>query len=269
VLVSCEALGGLTGGLPRPEARVVGARFTGFELDAVRLNLDVEIDNPYSADLPIVGIDLVLSGSDDPILEADLEPGAPIPAGSSEVVEVPVRVAFVRVLEAVQGLEPGGATPYRADVTLAFDAPVVGPVEIPVRHEGELWVPEPPAVRVDRIDLDELSSTRVRANVVLAIESDNQVALPIRRLDYGLQLAGVPVAAAAAEPGVQLSARGATELTIPIETSPIGAGRALFRALSSGQVDYALEGGLELGTPFGPWSVPVRLSGRAPLDSSE
>ena len=268
-LFGCETLSDLLSSAPKPTARITDARFTGLSLDQVELDLDVEVDNPYGVDLPIAGIDLALSSNDNRVLAASVEPGAPIPAEGSRRLPVPVSIPFLEVVEVVAGLEPGGTTPYRVDLTLAFDTPVVGRVDVPLRHAGDLWVPALPAVRVARIGMTELSVTRVRAEVAIGVESDNAVELPIERFDYGLQLAGVPVARSTLAPDAALPADGRAELVIPIDVNPLSTGRALVQALSAGRVDYAVDGGLELGTPLGPWSVPVSVSGSAPLVSSD
>jgi LEA14-like dessication related protein len=265
LLTGCEALGGLFSGLPRPDARLVGARFEGLTLDAVDLQLDVEVDNPYAVDLPVVRVDAAFARDADPIFETSLEPEAPIPASGQRRLVVPLRVRFAELVAALADLELGATTPYRVDLRLGLDAPGVGPVTLPLRHTGELWVPAPPTVSVARVGVAEASVQRVRAEVVLDIDSANAVALPLSRFDYGLSLAGTPVARSAVAPGTAIPAEGRAQITIPFETNPLQAGVALLGALAAQRIDYAVEGALELQTPLGPWSLPVSASGRAPL----
>lgn len=268
-LFGCETLSDILSSAPRPDARVTGARFTGLSLDTVELDLDVAIDNPYAVELPVVGVDLALSSGSSRVLSASVEPGAPVPAEGTRALVVPVSIPFVDVLEAVSGLELGQTAPYRVDLTLAFDTPALGRVEVPLRHSGDLWIPAPPSVSVARVGVTELSVTRVRAEVALGLRSDNAVPLPIERFDYGLELAGVSVARSTLAPDAAIPAGGRAELVIPIDVNPLASGVALVQALSSGRVDYAVEGGLELGTPLGAWSLPVSASGSAPLGGSD
>lgn len=269
VLGGCEGLGGLLSGAPKPDARVVAVRFAGLTLDSVELDLDVEVDNPYSVDLPILRVDAALSSGGGPIVETRLEPDAPIPAQGARTVEVPVKIRFADVVAAVSGVKLGDTTPYQVDLVFGLDAPALGPVDIPVRHRGDLWLPSPPSVEVARVELTEASLTKVRAEIELAIDSDNAVTLPLRRFDYGLRLAGVEVAQTSAAPGTEVPANGRAQLVVPIDANPLQAGQALLTALTSQRVDYALAGGLELETPLGLWSLPVDVSGRAPIDSSD
>jgi LEA14-like dessication related protein len=267
-LSACESLGGLFSGLPRPNARLVGASFGGLSAESVRLDLDVEVDNPYAVDLPVARIDAAFARDADPIFETSVEPDAPIPASGSRRLTVPVSIRFVDLVTAVAGLELGGTMPYRVDLALGFDAPGVGPVEIPLRHSGELWIPAPPSVSVQRVGITEASVTRIRAEVVLDLASENSVSLPLNRFDYGLRLAGAEIARSRVAAGTELPATGRQQITIPVDTNPLQAGAALVQAIAAGRVDYAVEGDLELDTPLGPWALPVRASGTAPLRSN-
>lgn len=269
VLAGCETLQSVLSSAPRPSAQVTGARFAGFSPESVRLDLDVEVSNPYSVDLPVLDIQADFAAAGQRVLGTRLQPDAPIPASGARTVRVPVDIRFAEVLAALSSLTPGQTVPYRVDLVLGFDAPAIGAVEVPVKREGDLWIPKPPSLSVRSVGLSELSLSRVRAELKLSVQSDNAVALPLRQLDYGLQLAGISVATGALSPGSELPANGTSQLVLPLDVNPLQTGRALFTALSSGQVDYALKGGLEVETPFGPWSVPVEASGRAPLSSAD
>ena len=240
LLVGCETLNALSSA-PRPDARVTGARFRGLSLDRVDLDLDVEVDNPYSVQLPIAGLDLALKSGEHRVLSASVEPGAPIPADGQRTLDVPVSIPFLELVQAVSGLRPGETTPYQVDLTLAFDTPALGRIEVPLRHSGDLWVPALPSVQIARVGVTEASLSRVRAEIAVKVDSVNAVALPIQRFDYGLSLAGVSVARSTVDPQAELPADGAAEIVIPLELSPMSSGRALVQALSSGRVDYAVD----------------------------
>ncbi|NJK89017.1 MAG: LEA type 2 family protein [Myxococcales bacterium] len=136
---------------------------------------------------------------------------------------------------------------------------------IPVKHEGELWIPAPPEVSIRSIDLKDSTFNRLRADVKLEIDSASSVALLLDQLDYALSLGGREIASASVEGDREIPADGSVTLDLPIDVNPLSLGTAAATAFSKGVVDLRLQGGLGLKTPLAPWSWPVDVSSRAPV----
>jgi LEA14-like dessication related protein len=142
VLGGCGALGNV---VPYPSAKVTDIAVEGISLTALTLRFDVEVENPYTVGLPMVGLDYVLSTEGKQFLSGTLGLDQTIPAGERRVVAMPVRVPFVEVYEVASGVEAGGTVPYKADLDLKVQAPVVGTIKVPMDAEGEIKVPSVPS----------------------------------------------------------------------------------------------------------------------------
>jgi LEA14-like dessication related protein len=142
LLAGCAALGKA---VPYPSARVKDVGVEGVSLTGLILRFDVEVKNPYSVGLPMVGLDYVLSTEGKKFLSGTLGLDQTIPAGEKRVVAMPVKVPFVEVYEVASGVEAGGTVPYKADMDLKVDAPVVGTVKVPLDASGEIKVPSVPS----------------------------------------------------------------------------------------------------------------------------
>ncbi|NJK89016.1 MAG: hypothetical protein HC923_06150 [Myxococcales bacterium] len=103
--MSCATLSDWLGSSPRPDVRLVGADFSNITLEGVDLELAVEVENPYAVELPVVGIDVALSGLGGEFLSTSLTPDAPIPANGSRTVPVPLHIDFMKTLETLSQLE--------------------------------------------------------------------------------------------------------------------------------------------------------------------
>jgi hypothetical protein len=142
LLTGCAALGK---SVPYPSARVAGVDVDGVTLTALTLRFDVEVENPYGVDLPMVGLDYALSTEGKRFLNGTLGLDSSIPAGEKRVVGMPVRIPFAEVYEVVADVDAGDTVPYHADMDLKVRAPVVGTVKLPLDADGEIAIPSVPS----------------------------------------------------------------------------------------------------------------------------
>lgn len=249
---------------PKPQLRLDAVRFEGLDLSGVDLKFDVSIENPYSVPLPIARIDAALSHDGAPFVQTGVDESTSVPAQGSEQLTFPVTLRFAETLKVLGSLRPGSSFPYAADLKFGLDAPT-GPIEVPVHHEGELWIPAPPKVSVPRIRVLQANLQGVRLEARLGIESENQVPLTLEGMSAAVRLAGVPVAQAQAPERMSIPPEGRTEWVVPMELSVAQVGLSLVKALGGGALEYGIEGDLTLDTPLGSLSQHFDEGGRAPL----
>lgn len=275
MVCGCATLQELLESAPKPSLQLRDVRFQGFDLDRVDLVFDVELENPYSVVLPLMGIDAALAGSGDPFVRASIQEQTHIPAQGARIVSVPVQVAFREALSVLTSVRPGQEFDYTADLVFRVDSPT-GPLELPVQHQGAIWVPMPPKLGMPRVEVRSLSMQAVELAVQMEVGNPNQVALDLRRMQASVNLGGVQVASARAvslpsentdgtestrrlEPGSQ------TVLELPLRLSVAQVGLGLLSALRQKDLSYRLSADMQLGTPLGLWAPAVDSRGRAPL----
>jgi hypothetical protein len=127
--------------VPYPSARVLDLELESVDLSALLLRFEVEVENPYSVALPLVGADFTLSSAGARILEGNTALERSIPARGTGRVPIPVRVPWAELIRAVGTVRPGGEVPLEAEVGLTMDAPVLGAVRLPLTHADTLAVP--------------------------------------------------------------------------------------------------------------------------------
>jgi len=125
----------------KPTARIVDIKFGDVQIDFARLIFEIEVDNPYPSNLPLVGMNYSLTSGGNIFLTAtDARPVSVLP-GSKEVVSVPDKIIYERLLRSLNG-KAGTTIPYRAELQLWVDSPGPGQIKLPLRHEGSLALPE-------------------------------------------------------------------------------------------------------------------------------
>lgn len=261
----CDTVTRLIETAPMPSASLTGARLTSLSLDAVGLEFDVQVRNPYSVGLPIVGTTLGLESGGAAIASGSIPSEGPVPARGSKRVTLPVEVNLTELMSVLRGVKPGQVVPYKAVIELTVDAPVAGTVTLPVETKGELPVPAVPGVRLAGIEWTELSLLRATAVTRLRVENNNRFSVDLRSVQCQLNLAGRSVGELRTQDALSLDGGNSGELEVPLSVSPTEMGMSLLGLLRGTQSGYELTGRISVGTPFGPIEMPFGQSGQVSM----
>lgn len=126
---------------------------------------------------------------------------------------------------------------------------------------------EPPTVRLDQVRLLDVDWSGQSFVLVFAAENPNGFPLPVRSVDYAVQLAGQRFATGSATEGFTLPARGAGKFSIEVHTDLLSSASMLSALIfreGRREIDYELAGELGLDIPF---ARPLRFreTGRVDL----
>jgi len=260
-LASCESMNDLLKSAPKPTARVAGASLKGLTLEKVDLVFDVDIANPYDVSLPLTELGYSLNSGGQKLFEGSVQPSGTIPARGSKVVQVPVGLKFSSVMAALKGVRPGSVVPYKADFSVGLDAPVVGRMNVPLSHSGEVPIPAVPDVSVVAFDVDSLNFDKVQATAKLNVKNTNQFPLDLSKLGFNLSLGGKEVSRTQLAQSASLGPGQTATVAVPLSFSPRSFGAGMLNLLSGGDASYAISGSLDAGTRFDPLSLPFSHKG--------
>lgn len=262
LLLACDALNMLQT-TARPTAKVVSTNIDGLDLNGLNLNFGVEIQNPYSTNIPLTQLSYALATEGNPFLSGQLaeKPGS-IPAMGSTVVKVPVRIDFQKAMQLVSSIQPGKSVPYQADLTISVDALGLGNVDIPLRQTGQIPVPDLPKVEVSQVEWQEISMNKARAQVKLKMTNPNDFALALQQMNYRFSLGGNELANSQLQVVQSLASNGESELVIPLEFAPMSLGMGVLNLIRGSGASYELNGDLKVGTDFGPLEFPLAKTGQ-------
>lgn len=264
-LSGCALLDSLLAPTNRPTATLVGVRITDFSLNDLTVVLDVAVKNPYSVALPLANIDYAFASQGQPFLKGQAPLQGSIPAGQSKTLSLPAKVVFAELLKLLVGVRPGAIIPYRASLGLSVNAPVLGPLRLPLEKDGTLPVPAPPAVSVPSVAWKNVSLAGVTGVVKLRVTNPNAFAFDVAGLDYDIKLGGFPLAKGGLVNAASLAAGAAQELGINVQVSTAQAGMAIIQLAQGRSSAYSVGGALSIGTPFGPLRIPVNVTGQVPF----
>ncbi len=261
LLPGCRQLGEVLSSMEKPSVRVADVALSDLSLEAVTLAIDLEVSNPYSVALPLLGVDYTLASRGTQFLSGEGTKGATIPAGGRGIYPVITRIPFADLLAVLSSVKPGAVVPYEASLGLTVNAPAIGELRIPVSHNDELPIPAVPKVSVGEIRWDVFSLSKVTAAISLDIENTNSFPLDLTELSYGLSLGGVQVGEAGARNASSFAPADRKRLIVPLGFSPIDAGMALLNMLGGKGGSYEITGTIKAGTPFGAIDLPYSSKG--------
>jgi LEA14-like dessication related protein len=265
MLPSCRSVMDALAGDEKPSARIVGLRLADLSLDGISVLADVEVKNPYSVAIPLLGLDFALASGGTAFLRGESETSGTIEARGSRVLPVRATVGFSGLIEALSGVRPGAVVPYALEVGVSVDAPVLGRLRLPVKKSGELPVPTLPDIELRRIRLETLGLDEVEAVLRIRIGNGNEFPLDLAKLATSLSLGGTPIVGARTRRPTTIAAGEKGVVEIPVRFSPLRAGAAVFGLLSGDEAAFGLKGSLDVETPFGPLSMPFAVDGTVPL----
>ena len=140
--------------LQKPTARMTGLNFENVKLNSATLLFDIEVNNPYPVDLPLLNMDYGLSTGAEQFLKGAADLQATIPAKSKKIVSLPANINYIEMLKSLKGIKdirPGSTIPYKAELGLFVDAPALGLTRLPLKKEGKVVLPT-----VSDIDVNSL-----------------------------------------------------------------------------------------------------------------
>ncbi len=262
VLHGCASINTMIAGLEKPTATLQGVKLGNWSADRAVLNFDVQVANPYGVDLPLADIDysLAAKGASFVTGRAPMTAGA-IPAHGSRVITIPAGVVFKDVLAEASGVSLGDVVPYTASLGLSFNTPGGGALRLPIEHSGELPVPSVPKVELAGVQWGEVSLQSAEATLKVNITNTNRFPLELQKLGYALGLEGNTVFTGNVAQSKSLAPGEQTQILIPVKASAAKAGLALLEMVRRRDASYSISGLTELGTRFGPISLPFDQKG--------
>src|SRR5919201_5623340 len=165
------------------EARLPHVDFQGAELDLVFL-----VTNPNSVGLDLTRASYNLEVEGHKVASGTPQNGLKIPGGGTTEVTFPANIQWNEIAPALEAVVAMDQVRYKASGELG-----VGPVTLPLQHEGTFAAPKVPKVDVGSPKVTSVSLTGARLAVPLKIANVNAFPLPLGGILGTVDIAGARV----------------------------------------------------------------------------
>jgi LEA14-like dessication related protein len=116
-----------------------------------------------------------------------------------------------------------------------------------------------PSFRFKNVALHNASLAGINLDTVWQLDNPNTVGISLAAIDYALFIDNKQVVAGAPQKGLQIPAKGSTDLTFPAEIKFLEIVPALEALLTKDTATWKVEGSIGLQTPIGILSFPLAM----------
>ena len=228
------------------EARLPEIDFKGAQLDLVFL---VTNPNPVGLDLTRASYNLEVEGHK--VASGTPKNGLKIPGGGTTEVTFPAKLQWNEIAPALEAVFAMDQVRYKASGELG-----VGPVTLPLQHEGTFAAPKMPKVDVGSPQITSISLTGARLSLPLKIANLNGFPLPLGGILGTVDIAGATVGRIALPEAAPVPAKGEATVTLPLNVSFLQSGAAAAQAIRSGVAEVKIDAILNAAGA----SIPVKVA---------
>jgi len=228
------------------EARLPEIDFKGAELDLVFL---VTNPNPVGLDLTRASYNLEVEGHK--VASGTPKSGLKIPGGGTTEVTFPAKLQWNEIAPALEAVFAMDQVRYKASGELG-----VGPVTLPLQHEGTFAAPKMPKIDVGSLQITSISLTGARLSLPLKIANMNGFPLPLGGILGTVDIAGATVGRIALPEAAPVPAKGESTVTLPLNVSFLQSGAAAAQAIRSGVAEVKIDAILNAAGA----SIPVKVA---------
>ena len=222
-------------------------------------NFDVYNPNAFGIRARRITYDLKLNGMN--FVKGQLDQGIELPAGATNQLQVPITLPYLDFYKSMAQLWRTKSADYA--LTGGFD---VGPFTIPFQAHGTFNLPKMPRVSLETVKIQSFSPLGARLSCQLRLDNPNAFDLLFNRLDYQLDLGGLPFAKASALPQSPIGRNSSSVIDLAFNVSFSQLGRSAYQLLRGSKAAYTLNGGLVFDRPdHGEQKIPINLSGKVPF----
>ncbi len=187
------------------EATVSAAQVRNLSLDSLDLVFDIEITNPNDVSFPFLELNYAVGSGEQQLLQGGINTSATVPANGSSVNKVPARLDIAAVIQTLTIVSRGSVLPYHAEINVAVDAPLIGAINLALKHEGEIPIPTIPEISLVAFEFGEMTWEEMSATARLREKNTNQFQFDMTRIEFDLALSEERLASAGLRNASRLS----------------------------------------------------------------
>ncbi len=260
-LFSCSSLQQL---VQPPDVKVEDINIADFSFEDVTLDFGLLVNNPNAFGIDLQGYEYSFAVEGKEFLSASEERPFKVDAAGASTVQIPVTINFKKLLSLIKQTQDLDSLNFDL-VGKLHPGGVLSAFNIPFERSGRLPNVRIPEIKFSGVKIKNMGFSGIDLELGINVINKNVFGFNIGKLDYDIALAGASVARGVAEKLASVPAKGAGEIKLPISLNFSSALTSLSSALNSGAVQAAIKGRANLGTPFGPITLPFDMAQEIPV----
>ncbi|MCL2196519.1 MAG: LEA type 2 family protein [Treponema sp.] len=260
---TCETL---MAAFQEPNVSLQSVDLTNITFNSANLLCKVAVQNVNSFELPFPQTDWRVFINSNSFLNGTLSSGSRVRARNTSVIEVPVSLDYLQVLNAFKSLKGSKDVGYKVALAVSFNFPVIGEKVFNFDYEGALPLPQLPRFSKPAITLDKRDATRAELLVSIDIENPNVFELPSPKINYDYSLNRNSFIKGVVESEAPLAPSAVTPLNFRLVVTYADLLRSFASLVTAREVSSLLNISCDFGIPiFSGETLKLELPGTLPL----
>ncbi|HUT65145.1 MAG TPA: LEA type 2 family protein [Spirochaetota bacterium] len=251
-----------------PSVRVVSAEIRSLSFTEAKLLFDLMINNPNPIGLTTEGFEYEFLIEGESFLKGKQEGRVQIDANGSSIIPFPLVIEYASIYRAFELLREKDSAEYALNLSLFFDLPLLGRVEVPVRHQGEIPLLKLPRIVPSSLRVERISLSSADLVLSLTVENPNPFEFDVSLFRYELTINSRQWAEGISR-DIAVRPKQKSVVEIPLSINFIEIGESIPGLLAGEEiVTYELRGEVNILTPLsllGEIALPFALSGEIPI----
>ena len=216
-LVTCETLPNV---INEPLVSFDSVRMTGLSFSGIEMMAKVKVQNNNAISIPFPEINWKLFVIDNSFIDGVIKNNKKIAANASTIVDIPFKVDYEGLYQAVSGLLNSDEAPFRLDLSAIFNLPVLGAKTLDTSFNGSIPMLKAPAISFSGVKFNTVSISKVEFVLSWVVDNKNAFAVNLDKLDYNFAVNNVSWTQGAAEK-ISLPARRTTTVPVTVNLSSL------------------------------------------------
>ncbi len=252
-----------------PNVSVQNVKLTGLNLSKVDLLFNISVENPNNLGIQLSNLDYNLFLNNTSFLKGSQNQDIKIKANGAALVPIPLSLGFQQIRKAVSSLASLDTVPYRLDLKVGVNLPLLGIVQIPISRKGSFPNFKIPEISLQGINLKNLGFNGANLDIVLNVKNPNTFGFNAENLNYDLEINGLQWITGHLNRSVSIAQKSDQSVRIPVSLNFMTMGTAVYQLLTgNSELNYQLKGKTKINSSleyFNSFNFPFNKSGKINL----
>jgi len=249
-----------------PKVSLHSVDLANLTFNGASLLCKVQIQNPNSFEIPFPQTDWKLFINSNSFLSGVLKRDNRIKARGSTIVEVPVSLEFLELLNTFKSLKGSKNAGYKVALAVKFLFPVIGEKVFNFDYEGSLPLPQLPRFSAPSVSFSARDAARAELLVSINVENPNVFQLPSPKISYDYSLNRNSFIKGVVESDKPLAPSSTTPFNFRLVVTFADLFRSFASLITAREVTSLLNLTCDFGIPiFSGDSIKLEIPGTLPL----
>ncbi|MCL2806427.1 MAG: LEA type 2 family protein [Treponema sp.] len=265
-MTTCQTLLAASSILQDPVVSIHSVELANLSINGLQLLCKVQLENPNSFEISFPETDWELFVNANSFVSGTIRNNNRIRARNTTLVEVPVNLNFLEIINTFRSLVGSRQTDYKVALGVKFNLPVIGEKVWNLAHEGSIPMPQLPSLSAPTMTVGTPNLTGAEVVITLNFVNPNVFDIPSPKITYDYQINRTSFIRGVVENDTPLAASSTTPISFKLMVNYADLFRSFVTLLTAREVSTSVNLDCDFGIPiFSGQNITQQLLGSLPI----